>query len=438
MTMPVDNMDNILVEKLRASLTTNNADMFLKSFCMYLRCGDDNAFVVDLEDVWRWMGFSRKDPAKRLLEKNFIKDQDFETVSVLSHQSVELPNRPIDQVCMTVDTFKELCMLADTQPSRQIRKYYITMERITMQHIKQCLDDQKAISTNALALMEEQKALVQAKDAELRKLHQPYIEVLQLEHVYINKASSEMHRNAHKLGMAVDEKRREAQLNTAHANGTKNVFVHKTSDCKLVESIAANSIKWYNIGGIGGTEHYSCNLEHTATMIKVAAVVVDTLVSCRETMSCNGIVELVTQRLVDIMLDQDDAAQDAEMESQTSVVYTPFLKHNVTTFMNMTEVQRDCRITFTEGTSTRIDDLEDAFFNAMFKVPTELTRYKFDDAEKKIIQSYGCTLSERREHTCRSCHKLARAGCCSAYAQSNRIQKFVFHNMQLQPLSEHT
>jgi hypothetical protein len=43
-------------------------------------------FVVDLDDIWSWLGFSRKDPAKRVLEKNFKPEIDFKLVS---HQLVE-------------------------------------------------------------------------------------------------------------------------------------------------------------------------------------------------------------------------------------------------------------------------------------------------------------------------------------------------------------
>jgi hypothetical protein len=33
--------------------------------------------VIDLENVWKWLGFSRKDPANVVLEKHFVKDVDF-------------------------------------------------------------------------------------------------------------------------------------------------------------------------------------------------------------------------------------------------------------------------------------------------------------------------------------------------------------------------
>jgi hypothetical protein len=33
--------------------------------------------VIDLENVWKWLGFSRKDPANVVLEKHFVKNVDF-------------------------------------------------------------------------------------------------------------------------------------------------------------------------------------------------------------------------------------------------------------------------------------------------------------------------------------------------------------------------
>ncbi len=39
-----------------------------------------------MDDIWKWCGFARKDPAKRLIEKIFIKDIDYK---IVFHQNVE-------------------------------------------------------------------------------------------------------------------------------------------------------------------------------------------------------------------------------------------------------------------------------------------------------------------------------------------------------------
>jgi hypothetical protein len=60
-------------------------------------------YVVDLDKVWQWIGFSRKDPAKRLLDSYFTEGTDYK---VLSHTSVENPQggRPNEKIMMNIKT----------------------------------------------------------------------------------------------------------------------------------------------------------------------------------------------------------------------------------------------------------------------------------------------------------------------------------------------
>ena len=50
--------------------------MFVASFYCYLKY-DKNEFVIDLDNIWKWLGFSQKCTAKRLLEKNFKINIDY-------------------------------------------------------------------------------------------------------------------------------------------------------------------------------------------------------------------------------------------------------------------------------------------------------------------------------------------------------------------------
>ena len=37
----------------------------------------NNDFVIDLDDVWKWIDFSTKQKSKMLLEAQFVKDTDY-------------------------------------------------------------------------------------------------------------------------------------------------------------------------------------------------------------------------------------------------------------------------------------------------------------------------------------------------------------------------
>jgi hypothetical protein len=70
------NYQNKLIQKLKNEFTKEEQKLFLSSFYCFLNYKED-AFVVDFDNIWKWCGFTRKDNAKRLLEKNFEKDIDY-------------------------------------------------------------------------------------------------------------------------------------------------------------------------------------------------------------------------------------------------------------------------------------------------------------------------------------------------------------------------
>ena len=77
--------DDRLVSLLNDTMNTEEMQLFLQSTKQYLKHGDDDtAFVVDLDDVYEWMGFKQKCHAKRLLDQNFKIDMDFKEETLLS------------------------------------------------------------------------------------------------------------------------------------------------------------------------------------------------------------------------------------------------------------------------------------------------------------------------------------------------------------------
>lgn len=51
--------------------------MFIASFYCYLKHDSKKDFVIDFDNVWKWLGFTRKDNAKTCLEKHFLKEIDY-------------------------------------------------------------------------------------------------------------------------------------------------------------------------------------------------------------------------------------------------------------------------------------------------------------------------------------------------------------------------
>ena len=71
------NYKSKLVEKLQNTFNNYEQQMFIASFYCYLNHDNKSDFVIDLDNVWIWLGFSTKQKAKELLTKIFIIDKDY-------------------------------------------------------------------------------------------------------------------------------------------------------------------------------------------------------------------------------------------------------------------------------------------------------------------------------------------------------------------------
>jgi hypothetical protein len=121
-----------LLTKIKEHFTDFEQQLFLSSFYCYLNCDPKNDFVIDLDKIWKWMGFSQKVNAKTLLEKQFTIDKDY-TKSLLLQQ--KQPNQTKgghnkEIFMLSVDTFKKFCLKAGTKKADEIHDYYMKLEEI--------------------------------------------------------------------------------------------------------------------------------------------------------------------------------------------------------------------------------------------------------------------------------------------------------------------
>ena len=66
-----------LIEKIQSKFTSYDQQLFLSSFYCYLKYDKINDYVIDLDNVWKWLGFSTKGHSKRLIQKFFVIDKDY-------------------------------------------------------------------------------------------------------------------------------------------------------------------------------------------------------------------------------------------------------------------------------------------------------------------------------------------------------------------------
>ena len=121
---------NKLITKIKETFSDSQQQMFVTSFYCYLNCDKKNDFIIDLDNVWKWLGFSQKVRAKELLEKHFKIDIDYQkSLSLAGKQTTHTKGGQNKEIFMlNIDTFKKLCLKAGTKKADEVHEYYIKLE----------------------------------------------------------------------------------------------------------------------------------------------------------------------------------------------------------------------------------------------------------------------------------------------------------------------
>jgi len=126
------NYQSKLIEKVKNNFTNYEQQIFLASFYCYLKYDNKNDFVIDMDDVWQWLGFGQKVNAKRVLEKNFSINIDYK---LLLCQPAKQTNgtkggHNKETFMLNINTFKKFCLKAETKKADEIHEYFIKLEDI--------------------------------------------------------------------------------------------------------------------------------------------------------------------------------------------------------------------------------------------------------------------------------------------------------------------
>ena len=134
-----------LIDKVQKTFNNYEQQMFLASFYCYLNHDNKNDFVIDLDNVWQWLGFGQKVKAKVLLEKHFILNKDYTlSLSLQGKQSSNTKGGHNKEIIMlNIETFKKYCLKAGTKKADEIHDYFIKLEQILQEIIKEESDELK-------------------------------------------------------------------------------------------------------------------------------------------------------------------------------------------------------------------------------------------------------------------------------------------------------
>jgi hypothetical protein len=158
--------NNKLLIKIKEQFTNIEQQLFLSSFYCYLKYHPKNDFVIDLDNVWKWLEFSQKIDAKRLLEKYFNVNIDYKVALGNPKAKLECEkwgghNRQV--IYLNLLCFKKFCLKAGTKKADQIHNYFIKLEELLYEILEEEAKElkQKLLQVENDKLFEKQKAIEQ-------------------------------------------------------------------------------------------------------------------------------------------------------------------------------------------------------------------------------------------------------------------------------------
>ena len=172
--------NNKLINKIKDNFTGFEQQLFVSSFYCYLNYDKNIDFVIDLDDIWKWLGFSQKIRAKECLEKYFKLDIDYKKLAFsdgkASSNDEKWGGQNKQTILLTIKCFKSLCLKAQTKKASEIHEYYMKMEEVLHQIVEEETDELRLqLEQKENIILEKENLLQSSKKEKQRAVEQATI-----------------------------------------------------------------------------------------------------------------------------------------------------------------------------------------------------------------------------------------------------------------------
>jgi hypothetical protein len=84
------NIQSKLIDKLSETFTEEEQQWYITNLYIYMHYHPINDFVVNLENIYKMIGYANKGNAKRTLDNNFVENEDYKITFLPTEKGSEL------------------------------------------------------------------------------------------------------------------------------------------------------------------------------------------------------------------------------------------------------------------------------------------------------------------------------------------------------------
>jgi len=304
-----------LVEHLNQEFTEEQQQWYIANLYIYMHYHPTNDYPINLEHVFRMIGFAHKKNAKRTLENNFTINDDYK-IRVLPKEQSSWGGSGGEEIMLNIDTFKNLCMMAKTDKGKEIRKYYVKLENVYNHIIKEELEqNSKLLADKEKQLTDKEKELERTKKALERtsKLKVKKWYDCEPGHTVYGFISNEAESNSLiTIGKSKNIKKRESEYMTHNQHG-RMFYIRKCYNCDLTEKVLHHILDKYRCERL--REWFDISEELVVYVIDLVCDFLDTFIGCSEKLPEYKIKEFIQDLQVDhvdykLVLDEEIPIQE--------------------------------------------------------------------------------------------------------------------------------
>ena len=179
--------NNKLLNKIQENFTGLEQQLFISSFYCYLNYDKNIDFVIDLDNIWKWLGFNTKQNCKTILDKHFIIDVDYKNLTtatsgatlneeIITKKDEKWGGQNKQNIMLNIKCFKSLCLKAQTKKASEIHEYYMKMEEVLCKTLEEeTVELRLQLEQKENVILEKDTTIKNAKRDKLRSIEQTII-----------------------------------------------------------------------------------------------------------------------------------------------------------------------------------------------------------------------------------------------------------------------
>ena len=184
-------------------------------FSLYTINTENDDLIIIFDNLIKWLNI-RKDSLKRTLIETYIKNVDYKIIKIKSTTA----GKPKEEIMLTSDCCKRLCMLSKTIKAEEVRTYFIEIEKLMDKYKKYIIEG----LTNKIDILENnQKPISDTKSGVIYVLKTDY-NIIDL----------------YKIGKTKKFKERIRTHNSSHIDNVDIVHIYESNYIDEVEKCLKN------------------------------------------------------------------------------------------------------------------------------------------------------------------------------------------------------